>query len=241
MRPTIRVALVAAAASAVLVGSAATAMADSASVDDKRYDVLVTDGPDSPTTLASKGTYAQRIASSNIDVNNLSVNHGKDFVSIRVNLHRLAVGSQVGGNIRVNGGLDDEFQFFVAPGLEGDIVGAVFPAGGILPLDAEGCFTEASSNRLRGSSKTGADGYVQLYIPRACLGNPSYVRLSAASFYYDGSPVITSMSKLAKAQARIAAEPTDSFYIDPVNPTYYGAGTKDLLRVGQLTPWLARN
>ena len=226
MRTTVRLAAVTAAAAAVLVGSASTALAQSGSVDDKRYDVLI--GPDGQR--ASTGTYAERVASSGIDVDRLTVNHGTNFVSIRATFHKL-VNRDVGmfGDILVNGGPESDGAFEIGTNGEGGIAGGAGTGG-------SECTTTSQTGRITGSIKFGTNGYIQAYIPRACLGNATSLRIKGAGAFYDYGQLGKGGSQdLAApgALARVQADPTERFYFDPVNPRYYGAAS--------LTPSLSRN
>ena len=194
MRSTTRLATVAAAAAALLLGSAAVASAQSTTIDDKRYDVLV----QSTGTLASKGTYAQRVASSNADVDKIAVNHGTGFVSVRVTMHKLVVDedSYTYSAIKTNTGDAVDFELQVQPDGRGGIAGVVQGDGGYCATDGLG---------LTGSSKTGVNGFVLVYIPRSCLANPTSVRVGGFGYFADF------------ASSSSATAPTNRNYIDPIS------------------------
>ncbi|MEV7396183.1 hypothetical protein [Aeromicrobium sp. NPDC092404] len=244
MRHTIRVALVAATASAALIGSAATATAESAAVDDKRYDVLYTSDPEEGRLkLASQGTYQEAITGGSIDAKSLKANHGKEFLSIRVDLHRLGSDyGTVGGSIKLNGGVDEDANF--TAGVEGDEAWAeVYPSE--TSNSDTYCASWSSTGRVKASGKAGVGGYVQLYIPRSCLGNPNQVRVGAASFMYpflvDAARKGATVRQQAQASREALVEDGPNFYVDPISAKYYGAGSRDAAQVIQLTPWLSRN
>ena len=222
MRPLTRAAAVTAAAAALTLGTATTALAASGTIDDKRYDVLMDENKP-----ASQGTYAQRVASSNIDVDKMTVNHGKAFVSIRINLHKLSNPAVAFGEIPVNGGFEEDFFFAASANPEGGLDAAVYNEG---EGDSEGCTTESETGRIQGDAKTGTNGFLQLYIPRACLDNPRYARVGAAGVFLDFGDIWMPDNKesLAKAQA----EPTNQAYADPINEKYFG--------FNQFTSWLAK-
>ena len=227
MRSTTRLAVVAAAAAALLVGSATTATAQSTTIDDRRYDVLIADSG----TLASKGTYAQRVASSRIDVDTFTVNHGKSFVSIRANFHRLTADGNgfLFGGVKANSGASDDFEFYLGPDGEGGVAGNTeAPEGG----SSTYCSTASDVNRITGTSKLGTGGFIQIYVPRACFDNPSSIKVGSGGFYFDTDGPVVDVAKRGAA-AKILADPTDELYIDLVNATYVGAP--------QYTKTLARN
>ena len=224
MRSTTRLAAVAAAAVAMLVGSAGTALAQSTSLDDKRYDVLL--GDDS---LASKGTYAERVAASGVDVDKITINHGTNFVSIRVNLHKLAEDAYVIGAVPINGGDTIDFQF----GVEADGGGGIF--GVTYPGEDSGrstfCEVGGSSNALKGTSKVGTNGFIQLYVPRACFDNPKALRGAGVSVFEDYANEQARFTS-PEAVKKAAAAPTDEEYVDPISPRY--------VREALFTKWLTR-
>ena len=206
MRLSTRSAAVVAAASALLVGSAAAAAAQSTTIDDRRYDVLLDDD-----TLASKGTYAQRVAAARIDVDKMTVNHGTSFISFRVSLHRLDPSGYGYANVKTNSGTADDFRIFVYPGSDGSIEATTEPAADDESGTATWCSTSGGVATLTGSSKTGTNGFIQLYIPRACFENPTSVRVGGTAVYDAG----------------------DDRFNDPVNSRYAGTA--------QYTKTLARN
>jgi hypothetical protein len=248
MRTSIRAALAVASAAAVMVGTASTAMADSATVKDKRYDVLVAQSPGSVLKLASGGTYQQAIKASQIDAKELKVNHGKDFVSVRVNMNRLGENSVISGAIKLNGGVDEDAYFYA--GFDGDEV----YAQAYLDNDSGYCTSNGQgSGGIKTAGDDGANGFVQLYIPRSCLGSPNTLKAAAASlngFFIDLS------SEEAKAQAKAAfsnpaelvnragaakVDPDANFFVDPINSKYTGNGSRNAEGAVQYTPWLSRN
>ena len=207
MRSLTTLAAVSAASVALLLGSAATASAQSTVIDDKRYDVYLDDG-----TRATGGTYAQRVAASNIDVDKLTVNHGTNFVSIRVAAHKLGVDSLVTGNVRVNGGGDADFEVWFQPGPGGTVEGGTRTAGEESSDDTF-CSTGGGAGSITGSTKTGPGGFLQLYVPRSCFDNPKSLRLGLSANYND-------------------FKGTDEDYLDPISSVYFGAP--------EYTRWLVR-
>ena len=232
MRSTSRLLAIGAATVAVVLGSASTAMADSGTINDKRYDVLVGNLENSSTFLASEGSYHQRVTAGYVDAKNLTVNHGKSFVSVRINMNKLGDGAFTTTLIKINGGTADDYQLIAAPNGSGGLYAATVPAGLDIAMagDTE-CSTESSTGKITGSTKTGSNGYLQVYIPRACLDLPKYVRAGGAAAYYDFQPDITSVKSLQKVAK--AAEDENNIYSDPINAKYFGAP--------QYTSWLARN
>ena len=222
MRSLTRLAAVTAAAAALTLGTATTALAASGTIDDKRYDVLMGEN-----TLASSGTYAQRVASSNIDADKMVVNHGTNFVSLRVNFHKLDDQAVVYGELPVNGGFEDDYYFAAGPDGEGGLEAGVYSEG---EGEGGGCVTDSETGAITGSAKAGTSGFIQLYIPRACLENPRYVRVGAAGVFFDYGEIFSAgdPSSLAKAQA----EPTNEIYVDPINAKYFG--------FNPYTSWLKR-
>ncbi|KRC63522.1 hypothetical protein ASE12_01330 [Aeromicrobium sp. Root236] len=238
MRATSRLLAIGAVTTAVLLGSASTAMADSGTVNDKRYDVLVGNFDDSSTFLASEGTYHQRLVASYVDAKSLTVNHGKDFVSVRINMNKLGEGTFSSTLIKINGGTADDYQLIAASDGEGGLYAATVPAGVVTPSSAVApaagdteCSTESTTGKITGSTKTGSNGYLQVYIPRACLDLPKYLRAGGTTQYYDLPVNINSVKSLQKVAT--AAEADGNTYSDPINSKYFGAP--------QYTSWLARN
>ncbi|MEV7397787.1 hypothetical protein [Aeromicrobium sp. NPDC092404] len=225
MRHTTRILAAGAVAATVLLASAGTATAGSDSIDDKRYDTLVTtDLGNTGGTLASKGTYAQRVAGGKLDIDKMTVNHGKEFVSVRVTFHHLHENAYVGGSVKVNGGTAEDFYFYGAPYL-GGIQAESGPSG----LESgTGCSSTTDTKKIQGSSKIGKGGFIQLYIPRSCFDNPKYVKVGASSIHYPNVLLATNKKKLSS----IAKMADEEHYYDPVNSAYFGAL--------EYTSWLAR-
>ncbi|MEV7397786.1 hypothetical protein [Aeromicrobium sp. NPDC092404] len=225
MRHTTRILAAGAAAATVLLASAGTAMAGSDSIDDKRYDTLVTTKSSySGGTLASKGTYAQRVDGGKLDVDKMTVNHGSAFISIRLSFHNLDPHAAVVGSVKVNGGTAEDFAFYVEPNGSGGIGGESYDSE-----DNAGtvCWSGAPTNKLQGTSKLGKGGFIQLYVPRACFDNPKYVKVGASSTYREFVPDLPDTQK--SAESNLVAQ--ERFY-DPVNSAYFGAP--------EYTSWLAR-
>ena len=235
MRSTSRLLAIGAATVAVVLGSASTAMADSGTINDKRYDVFVSDSDDLGSP-ASDGTYHQRVTAGYVDAKNLSVNHGKDFVAVRLNMNKLGEGVFIAAAVKVNGGTADDYQLYAAADGMGGIYAESAP-GDSVPAVAPPviCSSAPSTNRIKGTSKTGTNGYIQLYVPRACFASPKHVRLGATTrfFEFGGAPTVapSSLKQFRKGVKSTLVDETS--YADPINSKYFGAP--------EYTSWLARN
>jgi hypothetical protein len=235
MRTPTRFLALGASVAAVLIGSASTAMADSQTIKDKRYDVLVGHSLDGPFARANTGTYHQHITSSTLDAKKLRVNYGKDFVSLRLDLHRFTELDYALFKVKLNGGPETDYYVWASPlygANDGSIVADALPSAVDDP-DSLFCASDRPGPRIRGSATLGKNGYLQVYVPRACFENPKLISVNAMTIFEDGVGARHAAASMRPMARAAAADPDAITYVDPVATKAYFTP--------KYTRWLARN
>lgn len=190
MSSVIRFASVTAASLALVVGSAAAAVADSDTVKDRRQDVVV-NGKVGGDRSRAKASAAYRN-----DVTGMRVTHGSKYVAVTIAFVRLDR-----SKVPLN---DQNLRIEIARKTITNITGTVAPAfevsqpigqPGRIPTfyegwdkalcgvatETEGDSLGTAESYIKSTITYGRNGYAKVQIPRSCLGNESKIKVRASA------------------------------------------------------------
>jgi len=212
MRGSIRIAAVVAAALALAAGSASAASADSATITDKRTDVVLNGAVGGDRTTAQKGI------AYGTDARSATFTLGKKYISVRVDMTtvRQDLAYQLDVTVSGRGERPDpvaghpQLHVGLGPGglrpyTTGTAASSSTMCGGGPPE------TRRTGQRITTGLKLGRGGYLTAQVPRACLGaDPSSTKIERKASIKVSSP----------GRAADAATSTDR-YEDFVSSTKY--------------------